>query len=89
MTVDIALGLAGIILGVVGIGATIWAAFDARKQRSAREKAVLAATNVIERTYGLLVGIKPSVASSGSMPIDAINDGLAAINAQRDELKNL
>ena len=83
------LGLAGIVLGLIGIAATIWAAFDARRQRSKREIAVIAANAVIDRTYGLLLGLKPSIAPLGKAHVDAVNDGLSAINAQRDTLKGL
>ncbi|MFL9876731.1 hypothetical protein [Paraburkholderia megapolitana] len=77
------------VLGLVGIAATVGAAFDARHQRSRREKAVIAANGAIERTYGLLVGIKPSVASLGIMTVKAIDDGLSAINEQRAAIRNL
>ena len=76
------LALLGIVIGIYGI-------LDARRQRSAREKAVIAAHSVIERTYGLLIGIKPFVAPLGSMHLDAVNDGLEAINQQRASLKTL
>ncbi|BCN13357.1 hypothetical protein RPSD_52420 (plasmid) [Ralstonia solanacearum] len=89
MTQDTILGIAGCVLGAIGIGATFWAAFDARRQRSVREKAVLAAHSVIERSYGLLIGIKPSVAQLGPMAEKAVDDGLTAINAQRDALMKL
>lgn len=78
---------AGTILGVIGVLATAWAAFDARRQRSKREKAVIAAHAVIERTHGLLIGIKPSL-SPGSQ-VKAIDDGLEAIKAQRSALADL
>lgn len=77
------------VLGLVGILATVGAAIDARRQRTKREKAVIAANTAIERTYGLLIGIKPSVASLGSMTVTAVDDGLAAINAQREAIANL
>ncbi|MHA6913917.1 hypothetical protein ACQUJO_12345 [Ralstonia pseudosolanacearum] len=89
MTLDTILGIAGCALGAIGIAATVWAARDARRQRSDREKAVLAARGVIERSYGLLIGIKPSVSPLGAMTVHAIDDGLAAINAQRDVLQDL
>lgn len=89
MTVDIWLGLAGLVLGVLGLAATVWAACDARRQRSAREKAVIAAHAVIERTYGLLIGIKPFVDPLGAEHKAALNDGLQAINQQRGRLEGL
>lgn len=77
------------VFGLVDIVATVGAAIDARRQRSKREKAVMAANTAIERTYGLLIGIKPGVASLGSMTVKVVDDGLEAINAQREALKNL
>jgi hypothetical protein len=50
MTVDTWLGIVGYALGFLGLGATVWAVLDARRQRSKREKAVIAAHSVIERT---------------------------------------
>jgi len=79
----------GDVLGLVGIAATIWAAYDARRQRSIREKAVIAANAVIDRTYGLLIGLKPTIASLAPAHVAAVDDGLAAINAQRVALKDL
>jgi uncharacterized YccA/Bax inhibitor family protein len=89
MTVDTWLGVAGCLLGALGLLATILAAIDARRQRSARETAVIAAHAVIERTYGLLIGIKPFVVPLGPNHVAAIDDGLAAINQQRAGLKQL
>jgi len=89
MTIDTWLGIIGLLLGIVGVGATIWAAFDARRQRNKREKAVIVAHSVIERTYGLLIGIKPFVMPLGKPHEDAINNGLAAIDQQRGSLKDL
>ena len=70
-------------------GSAIWAAFDARRQRNEREKAVIVAHSVVERTYGLLIGIKPFVAPLGDMHLAAVNDGLAAINQRRADLDKL
>jgi hypothetical protein len=89
MTGDTWLGVAGCALGFLGLAATIWAACDARRQRSKREKAVIAAHSVIERTYGMLILIKPIVEPLGPAYTDAVNDGLAAINQQRDGLADL
>lgn len=89
MTIDTWVGVAGCALAFLGLAATIWAVCDARRQRSKRERAVIAAYCVIERTYGLLVGIKPFVAPLGSNHEAAINDGLEAINQQRKDLKDL
>jgi len=89
VTIDRFLGLAGLMLGAIGLWATIWAAMDARRQRSAREKAVIAAHAVVERTYGLLIGLKPGVAPPGTPAERAINDGLEAINQRRSSLADL
>jgi hypothetical protein len=93
MTLDTALGLAGVILGMIGVIATIvataWAIRDSRMQRSEREKAVIAAWKTVEHVYGVLIGIKPSVASQGDVTIAAINEALDAINVQRAALERL
>ncbi len=89
MTVETWLGIAGCALGFLGLGATVWAVCDARRQRSKREKAVIAAHSVIERTYGLLIGIKPFVTPLGPAYEAAVNDGLQAINQQRAGLAHL
>ena len=100
MTVDTLLGLGGFVVGVVGIfvglfgvvatvAVGLWAVIDGRRQRSKREKAVIVANATIERTYGLLIGIKPFVAPLGEAHLAATNDGLAAINQRRASLENL
>jgi hypothetical protein len=89
MTNDEWIGIGGLVLALFGLLATIVSAFDLRRQRSKREKAVIAAFSVIERTYGLLIGIKPFVAPLGKMHLDAVNDGLEAINQQRSTLTKL
>jgi len=89
MTSDAWFGVTGLGLGIAGLAATIWAALDARRQRTNREKAVIVAFSVIERTYGLLIGMKPSIAGLGKMHLDAMNDGLEAINQQRSTLEKL
>ena len=89
MTADTWLGVAGVVLGIIGVAGTIWAAHDARRQRNRREKAVIAAHAVIERAYGLLIGIKPFVAPLGNAHEAAINNGLEAIDQQRDSLTEL
>ena len=89
MTTDTWIGVLGDALGVLGLGAAVLAFFDARRQRTARERAVIAANAVIERTYGLLIGIKPFVASLGPAHEAAINDGLNAINQQRTTIERL
>jgi hypothetical protein len=89
MMIDTWLGVAGGMLGLLGLAATIGAAIDARRQRSKREQAVIAAHAAIERTYGLLIGIKPSVIPLGKHHEAAIDDGLEAINQQRAALRQL
>jgi len=80
-------------VGLVGVLATIavgvWAVVDGRRQRSKRERAVIAAHRMVERTYGLLIGIKPAVEPLGASHVKAINDGLEAINQTRPQLENL
>jgi hypothetical protein len=75
-------------LGILGLGVSFFAIIDNRHQRSAREKAVIAAHAVIERTYGLLIGLKPSVETLPNVQT-AINDGLSAVNKERDNLAAL
>jgi hypothetical protein len=85
MTIDTWLGIGG----VIGAAVTIWSFFDARRQRNKREKAVIAAHSVVERTYGLLIGIGPSVAKLGDDYRAAVNDALEAINQRRADLDKL
>jgi hypothetical protein len=75
-----------IILGLAGLGVSIYAISDNKRQRTQREKAVIAARSVIERAYGTLVGIKPAVDTNVH---PAINDALAAINQEREKLNSL
>jgi len=89
MTVDTWLGVSGCALGFLGLAMTVWALWEARRQRNNREKAVIAAHAVIERTYGLLIGIKPFVIPLGSAHEAAVNNGLTAIDQQRGGLVNL
>ena len=45
---------------------------------------------IIERIYGLLIGIKPAAITSPVPGVEAaINDGLSAINKQRKKLDTL
>lgn len=93
MSVDQVLAVIGLLVGFIGVVATIWmgvwAVMDGRRQRSERERAVIVAHGVIERSYGLLIGLKPCVAELGTKHEAAINDGLAAINQQRANLSKL
>ena len=50
---------------------------------------MIAAHSVIERTYGLLIGIKPFVEPLGEAHKAAVNNGLAAIDQQRAGLGGL
>ena len=78
------------IFGLCGLGVSVFAIIDNRRQRTKRERAVLAARAIIERTYGLLIGIKPAAISSPVPGVEAaINDGLFAINQQRETLHRL
>jgi hypothetical protein len=94
MTIDntglgLALGFLGLAGTVIGLGVAVCAWRDARRQRSKREKAVIAAHSVVERTYGLLIGIKPFVEPLGDGHKAAVNNGLQAIDQRRDELDAL
>ena len=93
MTFDQWLGVWGIAIGFVGLIVTIvigvWAVRDGRRLRNERERAVITAYAVIERTYGLLIGIKPSHATLGKAHEQAVEDGLLAIDEQRHSLNNL
>ena len=88
MTITDVMGLGGLIVGLVSLGVTVYFGYDARQQRTKREKAVITAHVITERTYGLLIGIKPAVKSIEGAE-DAINDGLAAIKALRPMLNGL
>lgn len=84
------LAVAGLAFGAVGLLATIamttiWAVNDARRQRTERERAAIVAHSVVERTYGLLIGMKPFIAPLGATHLAAIDDGLEAINQQRGD----
>jgi hypothetical protein len=92
-----------LILGLAGLGVSVCAIIDNRRQRTRREKAVIAARSIIERVYGTLIGIKSAITTSAvtdattsavtdattSAVTDAINDGLSAINAERTTLNAL
>jgi hypothetical protein len=86
------------ILGFTGLGVSVFAIVDIRRQRSQREKAVIAARAVIERAYGSLIHLKPAIVALGAGRADsasqkamiaAIDDTLEAINQQRDSIKAL
>ncbi|MGB7912526.1 MAG: hypothetical protein WCF59_09900 [Desulfobaccales bacterium] len=76
-------------LGIIGLCVSVFAILDNRRQRSEREKAVIAANAVIERVYGVLVGIKPGIIQTMPNFESAINDGLATVNEQRQKLGKL
>ncbi|TGP39464.1 hypothetical protein EN871_32575 [bacterium M00.F.Ca.ET.228.01.1.1] len=90
MTFDQKLAIWGIaismLFGIAGVVGTIYAVRDARKERSKRERAVIAARALIERNYGMWIVMKPAAAGEFEA---AINDGLAAINAARSSLEAL
>ncbi len=88
MTTDTFIGIAGVILAIAGLGVSVFAIIDNRRLRGEREKAVIAAHGVIQRSYGLLIGIKPVVKSIPGAEA-AINDGLSAINQARATLDKL
>jgi hypothetical protein len=86
---DTLLGIAGLGASVFAIGVSVFAILDNRRQRKEREKAVIAAHAVIERIYGLLIGIKPAIIPTLPGLEAAINDGLAVINQQRTRIDAL
>jgi hypothetical protein len=88
MTTDTYIGIAGVILAICGLGVSVFAIIDNRRLRGEREKAVIAAHGVIQRSYGLLIGIKPLVLSLPGAEA-AINNGLSAISEARTTLDNL
>lgn len=82
MNSDAILGIGGIVVGVLVIA-------DARRQRTKREKAVIAARATIERAYALLIGIKSGVESTLPSIAKAIDNGLSAIDQDREKLSAL
>jgi len=48
------------LLASAGIGVSIFAIIDNRRQRTQREKGVIAAQATFEHVYDLLIGIKPA-----------------------------
>jgi hypothetical protein len=76
----------GLGVALAGLGVALYAIIDNRRERNRREQAISAARVVIERTYGLLVGIKPAVNPTLPDVGRAIDDGLSAINQQRENL---
>ncbi|HEY4372534.1 MAG TPA: hypothetical protein VGN52_11475 [Burkholderiales bacterium] len=79
------LGAAGIFATV---GLTVWAVLDARRERSKREKAVIAANGIIERLAGTLVALKLAVKKVPGADVP-INDALQAIAQGKETLKDL
>jgi hypothetical protein len=88
MTMDTFLTIAGVVLAIGGLGVSVFAIIDNRRLRGEREQAVIAAHGVIQRSYGLLIGIKPLVKSLPGAEA-AIDDGLSAINQARATLEKL
>jgi len=89
MSADTIFGIVGTFVGLVGIVISIYAIADSRRQRTGREKAVIAARATIERAYGLLIGIKPGVEPTLPSIAKAIDNGLSAIDQEREELAAL
>jgi hypothetical protein len=83
------------ILGILGLAVAVFSIVDNRRQRNQREKAVIAAREVIQRVYGALIGLKPAIVAVQSDPdtskaiLLAMNDTLEAMNQQREILKSL
>lgn len=66
-----------ILIALVGIGIGVFSYFYTRKQRSRREAVVSLTHGILQRTEGILAGIRPSI--SDPAMLTAINDGIAAI----------
>ncbi|KAB0650291.1 hypothetical protein [Burkholderia diffusa] len=75
------IGIAGILVGVYGV-------VDARRERSKRDKAVVVVNRLVGRLNGLLIGLKPSLASDARATA-AADDGLEAIKLARDDLDRI
>ena len=78
----------GIVSLILGLGISVFAIIDNRRLRGEREKAVIAVRGVIDRSYGVLIGLKPLVKSLPGAEA-AINDVLSAINQERATLDRL
>ena len=74
-----------ILIALVGIGIGVFSFFDTRKQRSRREAAMTLTHRILQRTEGILAGIKPSIPDPAM--VTAINDGLAAIAKASKQLE--
>ncbi len=84
---ELAIGLGGILVGVLGLAATFYFGFEARRQRTAREKAVIGTTAAIHRAHGLLVGLK--AAEVNEKISTAIGDGLEGLRQAKQILEEL
>jgi RsiW-degrading membrane proteinase PrsW (M82 family) len=74
-----------LVLAVVGIGIGVIFYFYGRNQGSKKVAAVTLVRGIMQRTEGILAGIKPSI--SDPAMISAINDGLAAISKASKQLE--
>ncbi|WP_429481827.1 hypothetical protein [Paraburkholderia youngii] len=72
----------------MGVLVAIYGIVDARRERSRREKAVVVVNSLVGRLNGLLIGLKPSLASDAAATA-AANDGLEAIRLARDDLDRI
>ena len=88
VSLDTLLGIAGLVVGVIGVGVGGYGIRDGSRQRSRREVAVNAVNRLIGRTEGLLVGIKTSLPES-SPAIVAVNNGLDAVKVAQSDVKAL
>ena len=73
------------IIALVCIGVAVFLFLDARKLRARREAAVTLTHRILQRTEGILAGIRPSISDPGMVAV--INDGLAAINKASKQLE--
>lgn len=92
MSLDTVLGFVGLavsaVFGVIGVAVGFYGVRDGRRERSRREVAVNAVHDIMGRTEGLLIGLKPSVVAN-SLAIEAINNGIDAVTLSKQQIKHL
>lgn len=74
-----------LVLAVVGILTGIGCYLYGNKQRSKKADAVTLVRGIMQRTEGILAGIKPSIADPAM--VSSINDGIAAIAKATKQLE--
>jgi hypothetical protein len=76
-----------LILAVVGILVAIGCYMYGKKQGSKKTTAVTLVRGIMQRTEGILAGIRPSI--SDPAMLSTINDGIAAISKASKQLEAL